>query len=107
MGYAFINFIDAIYIVDFFQQFKGKRWECFNSDKICKISYGRIQGKQALENNFANMNVPQNSSYGTTKVRPLILDPKMPSLHDIESQRQKFLLKKEDYKREFNHEWEK
>lgn len=45
MGYAFINFIDAIFIVEFFQQFDGKGWECFNSDKICQITYGKIQGK--------------------------------------------------------------
>ena len=57
MGYAFINFVHSIYIVDFFLQFDSKKWECFNSDKICKITYGRIQGKAALENNFANMNV--------------------------------------------------
>lgn len=42
MGYAFINFIDAIFIVEFFQQFDGKGWECFNSDKICQITYGKI-----------------------------------------------------------------
>lgn len=55
MGYAFINFIDKIYIINFFIEFNGKRWKCFNSDKICKISYGRIQGKKALENNFSTM----------------------------------------------------
>jgi len=42
MGYAFINFIDSIFIVDFYKRFDNKRWECFNSDKICKITYGRM-----------------------------------------------------------------
>ena len=58
MGYAFLNFVHPIFVVDFYLQFNSKKWEFFNSDKICKISYGRIQGKQALENNFVNMNVP-------------------------------------------------
>ena len=73
MGYAFINFIDAVYIFDFFQQFDGQKWECFNSDKICRITYGRIQGRQALENNFANMSTCADRSI---KVRPLIINLK-------------------------------
>ena len=55
MGYAFINFVDSIFIVDFFYQYDGTKWTQFNSDKICKITYGRIQGKKALENNFSTM----------------------------------------------------
>ena len=45
MGYAFINFVHAIFIVDFFMQLDSQKWPTFNSDKICKIRYGRIQGK--------------------------------------------------------------
>lgn len=62
MGYAFINFIHPIHIVEFFWRFDNKKWECFNSDKICKITYGRMQGKQELEMNFSNMNVQLNPS---------------------------------------------
>jgi len=42
MGYAFINFIDSIYIPEFFDQFDSQKWQIFNSEKICKITYGRI-----------------------------------------------------------------
>ena len=42
MGYAFINFVDSIFIVDFFYEYDGTKWAQFNSDKICKITYGRI-----------------------------------------------------------------
>ena len=76
MGYAFINFVDSAYIFDFFNQFNDQKWEKFNSDKICKITYGRIQGKKALENNFSNMSA---SAERGTKVRPLILDLEQPS----------------------------
>lgn len=62
MGYAFINFVHSIYVIDFFINFDSKKWECFNSEKICQIRYGRIQGKHALESNFANMNVAAQSS---------------------------------------------
>lgn len=34
MGYAFINFIDTKYIRMFYEDFNGKRWEKFNSDKV-------------------------------------------------------------------------
>ena len=42
VGYAFINFITPLYIVQFYINFDSKKWECFNSDKICKIAFGRI-----------------------------------------------------------------
>jgi len=84
MGYAFLNFIHPIYIVEFFRRYDSKKWECFNSDKICKIAYGRMQGKKDLENNFSNMNVNSTLSNNSSdqkqqKVRPLTLDPIIPS----------------------------
>jgi hypothetical protein len=96
MGYAFINFIDSVYIFDFFKRFNGQRWEKFNSDKICQISYGRIQGKQALESNFSNMQI--NGERGA-KVRPLILDLDQPSQQVINEIRFKLIneLQNEDY----------
>ena len=45
VGYAFINFIDPQSIVPFYQQYHGKKWEKFNSEKVCDIAYARIQGK--------------------------------------------------------------
>lgn len=54
VGYAFINFIDSIFILKFFEEFNGKKWECFNSEKICEITYGRIQSKQSLIDHFEN-----------------------------------------------------
>ena len=77
MGYAFINFVDSIFIVDFFDEYDGTKWAQFNSDKICKITYGRIQGKKALENNFSTMQ--QQSDKGSNKVRPMIADKPRPS----------------------------
>ncbi|PJF19662.1 hypothetical protein PSACC_00533 [Paramicrosporidium saccamoebae] len=48
VGYAFINFVEPASIVTFAQRVLGKRWPRFNSDKICHLSYARIQGKLAL-----------------------------------------------------------
>jgi hypothetical protein len=34
LGYAFLNFIHPIYIVDFVVEFAGKRWDRYNSEKV-------------------------------------------------------------------------
>ena len=31
VGYAFINFVDAIFILKFYEEFNGKNWKRFNS----------------------------------------------------------------------------
>lgn len=35
VGYAFVNFIHAKFILDFYKEFNGRRWDRFNSEKIC------------------------------------------------------------------------
>lgn len=34
LGFAFINFIDPFHIIAFNDYFKGKKWKCFNSEKV-------------------------------------------------------------------------
>mmetsp|Transcript_9449 Transcript_9449/g.19864 ORF Transcript_9449/g.19864 Transcript_9449/m.19864 type:complete len:1071 (-) Transcript_9449:110-3322(-) len=53
-GYAFVNFVDYKDIVPFFDAYNGKSWKRFNSDKICDITYARIQGKAAMLKRFEN-----------------------------------------------------
>ncbi|KAL4584679.1 hypothetical protein LXL04_009287 [Taraxacum kok-saghyz] len=52
MGYAFINMIDPLQIVQFHKWFHGKKWEKFHSGKVACLAYGRIQGKAALIAHF-------------------------------------------------------
>lgn len=54
VGYAFINFINIKYIKDFYLTFNGSKWPVFNSDKVCNISYARIQGLAACSEHFEN-----------------------------------------------------
>lgn len=42
IGYAFINFIDPVFIVPFYEDLNNQSWETFNSEKICEIAYGSI-----------------------------------------------------------------
>ena len=66
VGYAFINFAQPGYILPFYDEFNAKSLGRFNSSKIIDLTYGRIQGKRALVNNFSHQ--------VDRKVRPLILD---------------------------------
>ena len=42
------------YIPALYQRFHAKKWEKFNSEKVCHISYARIQGKANLVTHFQN-----------------------------------------------------
>lgn len=48
LGFGFINFIDPVYIIDFYDKYSGKKWNKFNSDKICELAYAKVQGKEEL-----------------------------------------------------------
>ncbi|KAJ1420211.1 RNA recognition motif 2, partial [Ochromonadaceae sp. CCMP2298] len=54
VGYCFINFLDAKSIPPFVHEFNGQRWKSFNSEKVCAVSFARIQGKQAMIQRFQN-----------------------------------------------------
>jgi RNA recognition motif-containing protein len=68
MGYAFINFIDPIQILDFYAHYNNKKWDKCNSEKVCQIKYGRIQGKSALIARFQNSSLMHKEEF----CRPLI-----------------------------------
>ncbi|ROW14442.1 hypothetical protein VPNG_03848 [Cytospora leucostoma] len=54
VGYAFINFVDPLDIIDFANARGNQRWNCFKSDKVAEISYATIQGKDCLVQKFRN-----------------------------------------------------
>jgi len=68
VGYAFINFIHSVQIAQFFTDFNDKMWPRFNSVKVCRVSYARIQGKQNLIEHFKNSSL----MFESPKYRPLI-----------------------------------
>lgn len=68
VGYSFINFIDPLSIPAFYMEFNQKRWSKFNSSKVCKITYARIQGKSAFIEHFRNSSLMNEE----IKCRPLI-----------------------------------
>ncbi|EEY68871.1 uncharacterized protein PITG_18963 [Phytophthora infestans T30-4] len=75
MGYAFINFIEAALIEAFHKEFDGQKWTNFNSEKVCAISYARLQGKQAMIARFQNSSLlDKHESY-----RPLVFGSSGPN----------------------------
>ena len=54
VGYAFVNVVRPDLIAPLVRRFDGRRWDRFNSEKVCAISYARIQGKGALVSHFQN-----------------------------------------------------
>jgi hypothetical protein len=54
VGYCFVNFLDVSYIPAFVADFHGQKWKSFNSEKVCAVTFARIQGKQAMISRFQN-----------------------------------------------------
>jgi hypothetical protein len=50
IGYAFINFTSALAVIDFYNIYHEHAWE--RTTKTCQVSFGRLQGKEALINQF-------------------------------------------------------
>lgn len=48
LGFGFINFIDPIHLIYFFDEFNLKTWNLFHSHKQCQLAYAKIQGKDSL-----------------------------------------------------------
>mmetsp|Transcript_12917 Transcript_12917/g.21121 ORF Transcript_12917/g.21121 Transcript_12917/m.21121 type:complete len:1143 (-) Transcript_12917:1034-4462(-) len=80
VGYAFINFITTNHIVDFVEQFSNKKWDKFNSEKVCQVTYARIQGKNALIAHFQNSSLMCEDK----KCRPIIFHSDGPLQGEME-----------------------
>lgn len=70
VGYAFINLTKAEFIEGFYEAFHGKKWGRFNSEKVCEITFARIQGRQQLIAHFQNSSLLLEDP----KCRPVIFD---------------------------------
>lgn len=70
VGYAFINFTGYEFIISFYEEFNHKKWEKFNSEKVCEITFARIQGKINLVNHFQNSSLMCEDK----KCRPIIFN---------------------------------
>ena len=70
LGFAFINFVEPLHIILFYELYRGKKWKKFNSDKKCELLYGKYQGKKELIAHFEKGKV---LLFANKDKRPLIL----------------------------------
>ena len=70
-GYAFINVVHPYIILSLYLEFNGKSWRNFNSEKICELTYGRLQGKDQLLKQLEGSGVMQQND---SAKKPLILE---------------------------------
>ena len=48
-GYAFINFVNPLHILLFYEKFNGKKWMHFESNKICELNMAHFQGVNEIQ----------------------------------------------------------
>ena len=60
-GYSFINFTSSYYIPYFYYLFDHKKWSSTNSQKICEITYSKIQGINNLLSHYPNKIIYRNN----------------------------------------------
>ena len=53
-GYAFINFINPLHILLFYEKFQGKIWSKFESKKICELNLANFQGISEIKKHAKN-----------------------------------------------------
>jgi len=91
VGYAFINFVNPLFILPFYENFNAHKWKRFNSGKICQITYARIQGLNAFLDHF------YSSGANNHQVAPLIQSvPPLPPIALAEYERNLRNIMKED-----------
>ena len=79
LGYAFINFINPLHIIFFYNNFKSRKWFYFNSYKECDLTFAKYQGKFQLTSNIEKK-VGKNDD---KKRLPLIFEIKNPPRIDL------------------------
>ena len=57
-GYAFINFVNPLHILLFYEKFNGKKWMHFESNKICELNMAHFQGVNEIQNTNENIIIP-------------------------------------------------
>ena len=72
-GYAFINFTSSYFIPYFYYMFNGKMWFSTNSQKVCKLTYSKIQGKKGLISHYIGKIVYQNDSLRVNSEQKFII----------------------------------
>ena len=72
-GYAFINFVNPLHILLFYDKFNGQKWEYFESPKICELNMAHFQGINEIQKHAKNFKELKKACYN--KVNDKIIIP--------------------------------
>eukprot|EP00889_Picochlorum_renovo_P007491 jgi/Picre1/34521/NNA_001989.t1 len=97
LGYAFINFLSGANAAKLYDTFHKKRWDEYNSKKVCEIKYARVQGRDNLINHFKTAKFPSSDreymplifSHQQTVSGKIVVNPNAVTIHeylDIETE---------------------
>lgn len=62
-GYAFINFVNPLHILYFYEKFNNKKWDFFDSPKICELNVANFQGTAEIQKHAKNYKGPKTPSF--------------------------------------------
>jgi len=71
VGYCFVNFLDHDRAVEFFTTFDRFQLRAFNSQKVCSVSWARVQGREKNVEHYRNSPV---AGVPIPQYRPLLFD---------------------------------
>ena len=75
-GYAFINFVNPLHILYFYEKFNGKKWAHFESSKICELNSAHFQGVNEIQKHAKNYKDLAKSNCYSDKEENLIIPSK-------------------------------
>ena len=75
-GYAFINFLNPLHILYFYEKFNGKKWVHFESSKICELNCAHFQGVNEIQKHAKNFKDLKKTSYCNGKEEDMIIPSK-------------------------------
>ena len=75
-GYAFINFVNPLHILYFYEKFNGKKWVHFESSKICELNCAHFQGINEIQKHAKNFKDLKKTSYYSDKEESMIIPSK-------------------------------
>ena len=75
-GYAFINFVNPLHILYFYEKFNGKKWVHFESSKICELNCAHFQGINEIQKHAKNFKDLKKTSYCSGKEDNMIIPSK-------------------------------
>ncbi len=68
-GFAFINFVNPLHIILFYEHFEGRNWNFIESCKICSLNMANYQGINEIRKHANNYKGDKKPVFMDNKIR--------------------------------------